>query len=81
MAKRSLVARDHLWLRGLLWRGDLSPLGRAATPISEFGLHLKQPGLQIFGTATQSNGDKSPRHNKSPRHKSLRPHLYVETLE
>jgi cobaltochelatase CobN len=35
----------------LLWRGDLSPLGREAAPKN--------------GTAAQSNGDKSPRHKSS----------------
>nr|BFE96756.1 hypothetical protein GCM10020185_72920 [Pseudomonas brassicacearum subsp. brassicacearum] len=37
--------------RSRLWRGDLSPLGCAAT-------------LNLLGSAAQPSGDKSPRHNK-----------------
>ncbi|AUO46549.1 hypothetical protein C1C98_14285 [Pseudomonas ogarae] len=39
-------------MAGLLWRGDLSPLGCAAAPLV---------------SAAHSNGDKSPRH-KSQLH-------------
>ncbi|AWM94083.1 hypothetical protein DJ564_26530 [Pseudomonas sp. 31-12] len=49
--------------RGLLWRGDLSPLGCAAAPKS-------RQLSKILGSASHSNGDKSPRH-KSPHHRSL----------
>ncbi|TNB85761.1 hypothetical protein FHJ31_09980 [Pseudomonas sp. Fig-3] len=45
-----------------LWRGDLSPLGRAAA--------LKPAATvcqsALFWTAAQSSGDKSPRHRLCP---------------
>ncbi|KAE9642180.1 hypothetical protein EJA70_19790 [Pseudomonas sp. PB103] len=41
----------------LLWRGDLSPMGRAAPPDSEY---------TRIGTAAQPIGDKSPHHKTPP---------------
>ncbi|MCG6573875.1 hypothetical protein EGM97_04035 [Pseudomonas sp. AF32] len=45
-----------------MWRGDLSPLGREAALKPDNSLHLID-----FGTASQSSGDKSPRHNSRAR--------------
>jgi hypothetical protein len=53
VVKRFIVEGMYLWWWDLLWRGDLSPMGRAAAP----RLILKQSG-----PAAQSIGDKSPRH-------------------
>ncbi|TBN45592.1 hypothetical protein EYC95_14330 [Pseudomonas sp. BGI-2] len=41
-----------------LWRGDLSPLGCAAAPKS-------RQLSKVLGSASHSNGDKSPRHRSA----------------
>ncbi|AUO48945.1 hypothetical protein C1C98_27610 [Pseudomonas ogarae] len=46
-----------------LWRGDLSPLGcKAAPQMTQRVMQLPGVIAQSLGTASQSSGDKSPRH-------------------
>ncbi|AUO49748.1 hypothetical protein C1C98_11370 [Pseudomonas ogarae] len=44
-----------------LWRGDLSPLGCVAAPEAQSPISLAHLSVSL-GTASQSSGDKSPRH-------------------
>ncbi|AUM68373.1 hypothetical protein C0J56_05355 [Pseudomonas fluorescens] len=44
-----------------MWRGDLSPLGCAATPKAVNSTCLTHPSYR-FRAASQPSGDKSPRH-------------------
>ncbi|PYC05186.1 hypothetical protein DMX04_05155 [Pseudomonas koreensis] len=44
-----------------MWQGDLSPLGCEAAPIPTIRMYQKHR-VQWFTTASQPNGDKSPRH-------------------
>ena len=48
----------------LVWRGDLSPLGRAATPRSPKRAWWN--ALALVRAASPLNGDKSPRHRVHP---------------
>ncbi|PTS92662.1 hypothetical protein DBR24_29385 [Pseudomonas sp. HMWF006] len=45
-----------------LWRGDLSPLGGEAAP-NHAPQSVRQTAEPGFTTASQPNGDKSPRHS------------------
>ncbi|AUM72881.1 hypothetical protein C0J56_28110 [Pseudomonas fluorescens] len=47
-----------------LWRGDLSPLGCAAT-LNRTPRCFRQIASDALGAAAQPNGDKSPRHSPS----------------
>ena len=51
--------------KGLLWRGDLSPLGCAAPPLYLSPRYIRLIAFSLFGAAAQPNGDKSPRHKGS----------------
>ncbi|MCE6981231.1 hypothetical protein EI534_28505 [Pseudomonas frederiksbergensis] len=54
-----------MWLRGLLWRGGLPPLGCEAAPEPPPHLILTHR-IDWLATAAQPNGGKPPRHKSSP---------------
>ncbi|RYM40382.1 hypothetical protein EVS84_18030 [Pseudomonas koreensis] len=48
-----------------MWRGDLSPLGCAAS-LNRPARCLRQTAMDVITTAAQPDGDKSPRHRSPP---------------